>query len=128
MSKVGYKQKSDAWGTFTKELSNVQMYESDIENYKVLKQYAKLINSPKEIIMGYERKIIFLTERIEYINKILNSLYWKDKELLIRCYVKRYSNKLAGSKFGMSDKAVNKRLGCSLKNKVTTMLNMDKLK
>ncbi|HAR84906.1 MAG TPA: hypothetical protein DCR69_04180 [Clostridium sp.] len=128
MSKVGYKQKSDAWGTFTKELSNIQMYESDIENYKVLKQYAKLINIPEEIIMGYERKIIFLTERIEYINKILNSLYWKDKELLIRCYVKRYSNKLAGSKFGMSDKSVNTRLGCFLKNKVTPMLDMDRLK
>lgn len=128
MSKVGYKQKSDSWGIFTKELSNIQMYESDIENYKVLKQYAKLINSPEETIKNYERKMFFLTERIEYINKILNSLYWRDKELLVRCYVKRYSNKLAGSKFGMSDKAVNQRLGCFLKKKVTPILNMDKLK
>lgn len=121
------KQKSDIWGIFTLELNNIKMYEADTKNYEILKEYAKLVNAPNEIMKNYDNKILALNRKVEYINSILNSLYWKDKELLERCYIKRYSNKLAGRKFEMSAKSVNNRLGKYLKKHITPKLDINEL-
>lgn len=123
-----YGVKSTQWGIFTLELTRTVMYKSDLKNYKVLMSYAKLMNAPTNIIEFYENKVISLTEKIDYINSVLDQLHWKDKELLIRCYVKKYSNKMAGAKFNMDEKQVNGRISRHIRKALASSIDVNKLR
>ncbi len=124
MSKV----KCDNWRIFTLELTRTTMYKADIKNYQVLINYCKILNKGQEVINKYQDLINSLQAKIDYIYLILDEMHWRDKDIMIRCYVKKYSNNMAGRKYNMSAEYINSRINKYLRKHIQPLLNMENLR
>lgn len=119
------KYRDDTFGKFTLELSKIVFYKYDIKNIEILIEYIKLIKF--EEIKELEKESVILKSKINYINSILDKMYWRDKEILQRYFIKGYSYKMTGRKFNLSERYISDRIGVCMRRKYTNLIDIKKL-
>lgn len=127
MPKKGYVFKSDPWGEFTLGITYLLRYKCELESYRLICEYVKEFKYPMKIVLKYEKKLENLNEKINYIERILNSMPSKHREILLMCYGERKSNAEVGIKFNTDKLGITNYI-VKLKRIYQYQIDVDKLR
>ncbi len=120
------KYRNDDFGKFTLELSKINFYKYDIKNIEILLDYING-NADKSKALELKKEAFILKSKINYIKSVLDKMYWKDKEILQRYFIKGYSYKMTGRKFNMSERYISNRICVYMRSKYTYLIDIKKL-
>lgn len=122
------KYKNDVFGKFTFELSRINYDMADIKNLQLILENSAVINFSYKRKLELISRIEFLQDKVDYINNILNQMYWKDKAVLIRYFVRGYSYKKTGCVFHMSERYISNRICVYMRKKYTSLIDVKRLR